>query len=139
MYSILILGSVVLATICAGLYLNLRSCRHEFNGAKARRVVFSALVFLLVILCLSVIPVFAAETADPAASSASVYRYIGASLAVGLACIGAGIAVGYVGAAALGIVGEKPSMMGMTFIYLGLAEGIAIYGIVFGILILLGM
>ena len=61
---------------------------------------------------------------------------LAASLATGLACLGAGIAVAVVGAAALGVVGEKPSMLGTTLIYLGLAEGIAIYGVIVSLLIL---
>ena len=136
MYSILILGSAITITVCAGFYF--RSHGRGINGAKAKSVVLGAMVFLFAMLCLSVIPVFAAETAGAAqASSADTYRYLGASLAIGLACIGAGIAVGYVGAAACGIIGEKPEMLGKTLIYLGLAEGIAVYGIVISILILL--
>ena len=70
------------------------------------------------------------------ASSAAGWAYMGASLAAGLACIGAGIAVAVVGAAALGVVGEKPELLGSTLIYLGLAEGIAIYGVIVALLIL---
>ena len=54
----------------------------------------------------------------------------------GLATIGAGLAVGPVGAAALAVIAEKPEMFGRTLIYLGLAEGIAIYGLVVTILLL---
>jgi len=137
MYSILILGSVVLATIGTGAYLNSRSQAYGINGTKARCLVLCTMVFLFAMLCLSVIPVFAAETSGVPASSADTYRYIGASVAIGLACIGAGIAVGYVGAAACGVIGERPEMLGKTLIYLGLAEGIAVYGIVVSILILM--
>ncbi len=62
--------------------------------------------------------------------------FIGAAVSTGLACLGAGIAVAVVGAAALGIIGEKPEMLGTTLIYLGLAEGIAIYGVIVALLIL---
>jgi V/A-type H+-transporting ATPase subunit K len=61
---------------------------------------------------------------------------IGAGLATGLACFGAGLAVSNVGAAALGLVGERPEALGTTLIYLGLAEGIAIYGVIVSLLIL---
>lgn len=61
---------------------------------------------------------------------------IGIGIPTGLAAIGAGIAVGPVGAASLGIISEKPEMFGRTLIYLGLAEGIAIYGLVVTILLL---
>ncbi|MCL1875892.1 MAG: ATP synthase subunit C [Synergistaceae bacterium] len=137
MYSILILGSAVLFTICAGLYLDFRSRGRGISGAKARSAVLGVMIFLFAMLCMSVIPVLAAETAEASVSSADTYRYIGASLAIGLACVGAGIAVGYVGAAACGIIGEKPELLGKTLIFLGLAEGIAVYGIVISILILM--
>jgi len=60
---------------------------------------------------------------------------IGAALATGLATVGAGIAVGSVGSAAMGAVAEKPELMAKTFIYIGLAEGIAIYGLLISIMI----
>jgi V/A-type H+-transporting ATPase subunit K len=61
---------------------------------------------------------------------------LGAGLPTGLAAFGAGLAVGPVGAASLAIISEKPEMFGRTLIYLGLAEGIAIYGLVVTILLL---
>ena len=62
--------------------------------------------------------------------------YIGAALAVGLSSLAAGIAVGLVGAAAMGTIGEKPELSGRALIFIGLAEGIAIYGLIVAILIL---
>lgn len=73
----------------------------------------------------------------PAKKPVSGLAAIAAGLAVGLGSIGAGIAVGQVGAAAIGVIGEKPELLGKTLIYLGLAEGIAIYGLVIAILVLL--
>lgn len=61
---------------------------------------------------------------------------IGIGIPTGLATIGAGIAVGTVGAAALAVIAERPEAFGRTLIYLGLAEGIAIYGLVVSILLL---
>ena len=62
--------------------------------------------------------------------------FMAASLATGIACLAAGFAVANVGSAAIGLVGEKPEMLGTTLIYLGLAEGIAIYGIIISLLII---
>ena len=62
--------------------------------------------------------------------------FIGAVLSTDLTCVGTSIGVAFVGAAALGVVGEKPSMFGTTLIYIGLAEGIAIYGLVISLFIL---
>ena len=39
-------------------------------------------------------------------------------------------------AAALAVIAEKPEMFGRTLIYMGLAEGVAIYGLVMSILLL---
>lgn len=81
---------------------------------------------------------FAQEMAHGAAGAASGNNgllMIGAALAVGLACIGAGVAVGQVGAAAVGAIAEKPDMLGKTLIFVGLAEGIAIYGLIICIMI----
>jgi V/A-type H+-transporting ATPase subunit K len=66
-------------------------------------------------------------TADPS---------MGAALATGLACIGAGIAVGIAGAAAIGGITEKPEILGRSLIFVGLAEGIAIYGLIISFMIL---
>lgn len=62
--------------------------------------------------------------------------YISAGLAVGLACIGSAYAVARIGSAAIGAVSEKPELMGRTLVFLGLAEGIAIYGLIIAIMIL---
>ena len=64
------------------------------------------------------------------------WAYIGAALAVGLACIGSGYAVSKIGSAGIGAVTEKPELMGKTLVFLGLAEGIAIYGLIIAVMIL---
>ena len=62
--------------------------------------------------------------------------YIAASLAVGLACIGSGFAVARIGSAGIGAMSEKAELTGRVLIFLGLAEGIAIYGLIIAIMIL---
>lgn len=64
-------------------------------------------------------------------SSVAGWAFLSAALVTGLSGIGAGIAVAYVGAAAVGAISEKPEVTGKTILYVGLAEGIAILG--FGI------
>lgn len=61
---------------------------------------------------------------------------IAAGLAVGIGCIGGGIAVGMSGAAAIGAISENPKMFGNAIVFVGLAEGVAIYGVVIAIMIL---
>ncbi len=76
--------------------------------------------------------------AEAAAASGTSNVALGAALATGLACIGAGIAVGIAGAAAIGGITEKPEILGRTLIFVGLAEGIAIYGLIISFMILQG-
>ena len=71
-----------------------------------------------------------------ASSEAAKWGYISAALAVGASSLGAGIAVALVGSAAMGAVSERPEMAGRALIFVGLAEGIAIYGLVVAIMIL---
>jgi V/A-type H+-transporting ATPase subunit K len=70
------------------------------------------------------------------ASAADPYITLAAALSTGLACIGAGIAVGNAGAAAVGATAEKPESFGRALIFVGLSEGIAIYGLIISFLIL---
>jgi V/A-type H+-transporting ATPase subunit K len=73
----------------------------------------------------------AQETTNP-----DIYAKLAAALSTGLACIGAGIAVSGTGAAAVGAIAEKPETFGRSLIFVGLAEGIAIYGLVISFLVL---
>jgi len=61
---------------------------------------------------------------------------IGVGIPTAFSTVAAGIAVGPIGAASLAVLAEKPEIFGRTLIYLGLAEGIAIYGLVVSILLL---
>ena len=62
--------------------------------------------------------------------------YIAAALAVGLASLGGGIAVGAAASAALGALSENESIFGKSLIFVGLAEGLALYGLLIGFMIL---
>jgi V/A-type H+/Na+-transporting ATPase subunit K len=81
---------------------------------------------------LTIAPALAA-TADSAVAG---YAMIGAAIAVGASSIGAAIAVGYTGAAALAAISEKPAMFGRAMVIVGLAEGIAIYGLIVAVILL---
>ncbi len=67
---------------------------------------------------------------------ANPYSGLAAAISTGLATIGAGIAVSNTGAAAIGTIAEKPEMFGRALIFVGLAEGIAIYGLIISFLVL---
>jgi V/A-type H+/Na+-transporting ATPase subunit K len=64
------------------------------------------------------------------------WAFISAALAAGLSALAAGYAVAVVGSAAVGALAEKPELLGRVLILVGLAEGIAIYGLIVAILIL---
>ncbi len=80
--------------------------------------------------------VMAAGVASPSLATADPYASIGAGIAVGLATIAAGIAVSNTGAAALGAMAERPETFGRALVFVGLSEGIGIYGLIVAVLIL---
>jgi V/A-type H+-transporting ATPase subunit K len=61
---------------------------------------------------------------------------IAIAVAIGLPCLAAGYAVGRVGAAALGAASEKPELLTRSLLFVALAEGIAIYGLLVALLLL---
>ena len=63
-------------------------------------------------------------------------RCIGAAIAIAGSTIGAAIAVAYTGAAALAAISEKPELFGRAMVIVGLAEGIAIYGLVIAVILI---
>lgn len=135
----------LLLTFGHGIY---REFRPITDAARAKRWWQGSLaanlglfgVASLGLLALGINNAFAQEAAAAAAhheiSTGLGLALLGAGLPTGLAAFGAGLAVGPVGAASLAIIAEKPEMFGRTLIYLGLAEGIAIYGLVVTILLL---
>lgn len=78
-----------------------------------------------------------AAAEDPASSgSSSSAALIGAAIAVAGSSIGAAIAVAYTGAAALAAMSERPEMFGRAMVVVGLAEGIAIYGLIVSVILI---
>ncbi len=98
---------------------------------------FEGLNVLLVLLALFVL-VQPVHAQNGPAEIVGQNRFLGAAIATGLAAIGAGIAVGVAGAAAIGAIAEKPELLGRTLIFVGLAEGIVIYGLIVSFIILRG-
>lgn len=127
---------VIICTIGAGTYIyNLESVDNKFkNSTKYSIGVFAALMLLAVALLVPDIVHAAKETST--SSDGNGLGFIAAALSTGLATLGAGYAVGAVGSSALGAVSENPKILGKTLIFVGLAEGIAIYGLIISILIL---
>ncbi|WP_122644686.1 ATP synthase subunit C [Luxibacter massiliensis] len=78
----------------------------------------------------------AAEAAASSASTATGLGYIAAALVTGLSCIGGGIAVASAASAALGAISEDSSVLGKSLIFVGLAEGVCLYGLIISFMIL---
>jgi V/A-type H+-transporting ATPase subunit K len=94
----------------------------------------------LLLMCVMLIgaAAFAQDNAsgESTESLAVSIKYLAAAIAVGLSCIAGGIAVARVGAAALGAMSENPDMSGKALTYVGLAEGICLWGFLLALLIL---
>ncbi|MDH8679321.1 ATP synthase subunit C [Fusibacter bizertensis] len=143
MIFVFMLVIIIAATIGLGVYYYFQPSVEEAN--RKIKVVLSANVISFVVVLLGgTISVFsgatfgatAAAATTTATNSSAGLGYIAAALSTGLATIGTGYAVGSVGSSALGAVSENPKILGKTMIFVGLAEGIAIYGLIISILIL---
>ncbi len=78
----------------------------------------------------------AAEATSTASGLSTGLGYLAAALSTGLSGIGGGIAVASAASAALGAISEDSSMFGKSIVFLGLAEGIALYGLIIAFMIL---
>ena len=120
----------------------------KLTGASARNALMSNVaMFFDLFLLTSVLGLSGAASAaapEAAATAAAAgadglvtgLKYIGAGLAVGLSGIGGGIAVSSSAAAALGAISENESMFGKSLIFVGLAEGVALYGLIIALVLL---
>jgi V/A-type H+-transporting ATPase subunit K len=102
---------------------------------------FALAVTPLVILMLASVLLAQVQPNEPAAPKVVPpevlqWGFMAAAVVTGLSAIGAAYAVAVVGGAAMGAVAEKPEMAGRALVFVGLAEGIAIYGLIIAIMIL---
>ena len=129
------------ATLGAGIWLEVKPRRLPADWLKGGMLA-NVMLFGLGLagaMLLGVQEVMAAEPAAAAAGEITLGQglaLLGIGLPTGLAAIGASLALGPIGSAAMAVIAEKPEMFGRTLIYMGLAEGIAIYGLVMSILML---
>jgi V/A-type H+-transporting ATPase subunit K len=144
MYWLLAIMSMsLLGMIGLGLYAEFNQTPKQINTQNRMKGIVAANLLLFVgaqlgLLFLGIQDVMAAEaaTATKEISIGMGLAMIGVGIPTAVATIGAGIAVGPVGAASLAVIAEKPEVFGRSLVYLGLAEGIAIYGLVVTILML---
>ncbi len=117
-----------------------RAARRLVVGSLATTFVLAAVVFAVVVVTggdAGAAPT--PPTDEPAAVVQTVdsgAAFIGAAIAVAASAIGAGIAIAYAGSAALATVSEQPDLFGRAMVVVGLAEGVAIYGLIVAVLIL---
>jgi len=139
----------IAAMIAAGtIWYGRRAMRNNRKGSVKKAVftsvsAFGVVMVAMIVMALTGNPVYAQNGAEAGATAAAAglslgdgFKYLAAALSTGLATIGTGMAVGSVGSSAIGAVSEDSSILGKTLIFVGMAEGIAIYGMIISILIL---
>ncbi|MCL2323487.1 MAG: ATP synthase subunit C [Oscillospiraceae bacterium] len=139
---------VFILVVCTVVYGVIKKKRASFYKSSLKRVLkvnmiaftsvvsFSILFLIPKIILGLTSTVGTAQTAAATANPAAGLGYIASGICTGLACVGSGYAVGHVGAAGIGAMSEDQTLFGKTLIYVGLGEGIAIYGLLISILIL---
>ena len=138
---IALLGLSVAFMIAAGVWLELKPRRLPSPRWLKGGILANFLVFGLALAATLLLGIDQVLAAPPAGAALEIslgkgLALIGIGLPTALAAIGAGLALGPVGSAAMAVIAEKPEMFGRTLIYMGLAEGVAIYGLVMSILLL---
>ncbi len=112
--------------------------RGRYKKALALNVIafFGILIISQIVLFTGT--AMAAETTTPGGATgiAAGLGYIGAALATGLSGIGGGIAVANAASAALGAISEDSSVLGKSLIFVGLAEGVCLYGFIISFMII---
>ncbi|MER8007496.1 ATP synthase subunit C [Streptomyces sp. NPDC094149] len=132
---------IALPVLVGAFAVTRRLLRHRGRGALRAILAVDAALFAgalaLLVVALSG-GAAQAQTATAAAQSSGSgsAAFIGAAIAVAGASIGAAIAVAYTGAAALAAMSERPELFGRAMVIVGLAEGIAIYGLVVAVILL---
>ena len=135
---------ILAAMIAVGTILyGVKALKNKQTGNLKSQMITSLGLFGAVIACFVIVGtndvVLAAETGEAAMAGLTLgdgFKYLAAALSTGLATIGTGVAVGSAGSSAIGAVSEDPTILGKTLIFVGMAEGIAIYGMIISILIL---
>jgi len=135
----MVIVSLLLAACLAGpvafYYLGKRS-RKRGKTALAVNLASFIMVFLLAVVFLFGRTAYGAPDATGASDMALAAAFIGAALVTGLSSIGTGIAVSSAAAAAIGAISENENNFGKAMIFVAMAEGIAIYGLLISFMIL---
>lgn len=137
LYLLIITLAVVIFTISYGFVARVKE---DLEGTKrvrkALKINLAAFIPVISAAIIFMIPNIVHAATEGAITTGSGIGFIAAALATGIGAIGASYAVAVVGSAALGAISENPKIFGKTLIYAGLAEGIAVYGLIISIMIL---
>lgn len=137
MWVLILTITAVITTMTYGVVNYLRG--QECSKNKLKSILKINIASFLPIVCAAVIilvPDIAHAATSGEINSSAGLGYIAAALSTGIAAIGAGYAVAITGSAALGAISEDSKLLSKTLIFVGLAEGIAIYGLIVSIMIL---
>ncbi len=116
--------------------------RIEIRGVSMKK----KFLVVLAMMMIATVSVFAQSSEVPAdeqvveqsaSGLGSAVKYIAAALAVGIACIGGGSAVGKIGSAAMGAMSENAELSGKALPFVGLAEGICLWGFLVALFIII--
>ena len=135
---LLLIATLVLSIIIPfGYYLLGEKSKKRYKKAIGSNVFFFFGAFVIAgIMLFSGNTVQAADAAANASSNATGFGYLAAALSTGLSCVGGGIAVASAASAALGAISEDSSALGKSLIFVGLAEGVCLYGLIISFMIL---
>jgi V/A-type H+-transporting ATPase subunit K len=134
---IIIIALLLSIVIPFGAFLYGKKTKGSLKAAIGFNIfLFFSTIILANILMYSHTVYAATGTAAAAATSTDGWQLIAAALSTGLSCIGGGIAVASAASAALGAISEDSSIMGKSLIFVALAEGIALYGLIISFMIL---
>lgn len=135
---LLLIAAIVLGIILPfGYFLIGEKNKKRYKKAIGANVVFYFGAFaIMAIMLFGGNPALAAEEGAAVASNAAGFGYLAAALSTGLSCVGGGIAVASAASAALGAISEDPSALGKSLIFVGLAEGVCLYGLIISFMIL---
>lgn len=134
---LLLIAALVLGIIIPfGTFLLGEKSKKRYKRTIGANAFFFGAFVVAGIMLFSGMPAQAAEAAGTAASSATGFGYLAAALSTGLSCVGGGIAVASAASAALGAISEDSSALGKSLIFVGLAEGVCLYGLIISFMIL---
>lgn len=139
--SVLVKTTIIIALLLSiiipfGAFLIGERNRGRYKTSLAINVFLFFGTLLLTSIAMFTGNVQAAEAGTETAGLATGLGYLAAALVTGLSCIGGGIAVASAASAALGAISEDSGILGKSLIFVGLAEGVALYGLIISFMIL---